>query len=61
MTKLEELKAAYEAATPGEWKLLPAGKIIRKENFSMKTKLKDACMAALAMLLIILFPNMEDL
>ena len=24
-------------------------------------KLKDACMAALAMLLIILFPNMEDL
>ena len=25
------------------------------------TKLKDACMAALAMLLIILFPNMEDL
>ena len=25
------------------------------------TKLKDACMALLAMLLIILFPNMEDL
>ena len=24
------------------------------------TKIKDACMAALAMLLIILFPNMED-
>ena len=24
------------------------------------TKLKDACMALLAMLLIILFPNMED-
>lgn len=24
------------------------------------TKLKDACMAALTMLLIILFPNMED-
>ena len=26
----------------------------------LMSKLKDACMAALAMLLIILFPNMDD-
>lgn len=33
---------------------------MRLHTRAKMTKLKDACMAALAMLLIILFPNMED-
>ena len=32
----------------------------RANTRAKMTKLKDACMALLAMLIIILFPNMED-